>query len=280
MVKEASQGRKAFVFVIVTLGLSFFVCWGPLALFEIPTISFVADTRGPSWAIALFILGGFVPSIAGILLTFYFDGKKGLSALWKTVNPFRLKTSCLLLAAGVIIAGTLGQVLLQLLMGTTFSFVQFYLQLPSLLPLLLLGPLSEAFGWRGFLSPHLRAKWNGLVSSIIVGFVWAFWHFPLFYLVGTSQYELQVPFSGFLVGLIAISILMTYFSEKTLQIVGIAVFLHWIYTYCMQVVFTQAVRSNLYNWLEYSPYIVLAGIVMLLNRELFFGKTGNIHGKN
>jgi membrane protease YdiL (CAAX protease family) len=39
--------------------------------------------------------------------------------------------------------------------------------------------LSEEPGWRGFALPRLQTKLNPLVSSIILGVLWAFWHAPL-----------------------------------------------------------------------------------------------------
>jgi hypothetical protein len=36
--------KEAALFFGLTLGLSYFVFWGPLALFQIPTISFVSAT--------------------------------------------------------------------------------------------------------------------------------------------------------------------------------------------------------------------------------------------
>ncbi len=47
--------KGAGLFFGLTLGLSCFVLWGPLALFKIPTISFTSATIGPIWAISLFI---------------------------------------------------------------------------------------------------------------------------------------------------------------------------------------------------------------------------------
>lgn len=58
--------KEAYVFLGLTLILSWFVFWGPLALIKIPAISFVSETKGPFWAIALFIIGGFVPSLVAI----------------------------------------------------------------------------------------------------------------------------------------------------------------------------------------------------------------------
>jgi membrane protease YdiL (CAAX protease family) len=40
------------------------------------------------------------------------------------------------------------------------------------------GGLSEEPGWRGFALPRLQAKFSPLVSSLILGIIWAVWHAP------------------------------------------------------------------------------------------------------
>ena len=40
------------------------------------------------------------------------------------------------------------------------------------------GGLSEEPGWRGFALPRLQAKFSPLVSSLILGVIWAAWHAP------------------------------------------------------------------------------------------------------
>ena len=39
--------------------------------------------------------------------------------------------------------------------------------------------LSEEPGWRGFALPRLQAKFSPLVSSLILGVIWAVWHAPV-----------------------------------------------------------------------------------------------------
>jgi hypothetical protein len=51
-VKSRKMVNEAYAFLGLTLALSWFVFWGPLALFKIPTISFVSNIKGPIWAIA------------------------------------------------------------------------------------------------------------------------------------------------------------------------------------------------------------------------------------
>jgi biotin transporter BioY len=103
-----------------------------------------------------------------------------------------------------------------------------------------------------------------LTSSLIIGLVWALWHLPLFMMVGTSQHELGIPFFGFLLTLIASSILYTWLYNNTQQSLWSAILLHWLYTYAAQVLLSGVTRSPLYNWLECLPYVTMAAIVVLI----------------
>jgi membrane protease YdiL (CAAX protease family) len=49
------------------------------------------------------------------------------------------------------------------------------------------GPLSEEFGWRGYLQPRLRRRLSPLATSVTLGAVWGPWHLPLYFLDGTWQ---------------------------------------------------------------------------------------------
>src|SRR5512141_2677279 len=89
-VRSTKKVKEAYVFLGLTLAFSYFVFWGPLALFKIPTISFVSDVKGPAWAIALFIVGGFVPSLLAIFLTWKKEGVPGLRILGRRIIQFKL----------------------------------------------------------------------------------------------------------------------------------------------------------------------------------------------
>ena len=89
--KSTKTVQEAYVFLGLTLALSYFVFWGPLALFKVPTISFVSDVKGPVWAIALFITGGFVPSLLAIFLTWKKEGLAGLQLLCRRIIQFRTR---------------------------------------------------------------------------------------------------------------------------------------------------------------------------------------------
>jgi len=263
-VKSTKTVKEAYVFLGLTLAFSYFVFWGPLALFKIPTISFVSDVKGPIWAIALFVVGGFVPSLLAIFLTWKKEGVSGLRLLGRRILQFKLGWRWYVLTFLIVIVGTAGQLTINRLLGNSFNANLFVAQLGSFLPLLILGPLSEEIGWRGYALERLQTRWNALTSSLIVGLVWALWHLPLFMMVGTSQYELGLPFISFLAGIMANSVLYTWLYNNTKQSIWSAILLHWLYTCAFQVMSTWVIRSPFYNWLEYLPYVIMAVLVVLI----------------
>jgi membrane protease YdiL (CAAX protease family) len=127
----------------------------------------------------------------------------------------------------IVIAGTAGQLTINRLLGNTFDGTLFVTQLGSFLQLLIIGPLSEEIGWRGYALEKLQTRWSALTSSLIVGLVWALWHLPLFMMVGTSQHELGVSFTGLLITLMASSILYTWLYNNTKRSLWSAILLHW-----------------------------------------------------
>ena len=188
----------------------------------------------------------------------------GLRLLGRRIIQFKLGWQWYVYTFLVVIIGTAGQLTINILLGNTFNGYLFWAQFGSFLPLLFLGPLSEEIGWRGYALERLQIRWNALTSSLIIGLVWALWHLPLFMIVGTSQHELGVPFIGFLIKLMASSILYTCLYNNTNKSLWSAILLHWLYTYPAQVLSSGIIRSPLYNGLEYLPYVIMAAIVVLI----------------
>jgi len=108
--------------------------------------------------------------------------------------------------------------------------------LPSVVPMIImltiLAGLGEELGWRGFALPRLQARYNALVSSIIVGVAWGIWHIPLFLIEGTTQYRWQMEAGlipavlGYTVFVIAWAIQYTWVFNNTRGSVLLAAVLH------------------------------------------------------
>lgn len=85
--------------------------------------------------------------------------------------------------------------------GMALPFYMFFLSLPGNL---FIGGLEEA-GWTYVLQPRMDQKYGFLLSSVLVGIIWIFWHVPLFFIPGTAHCEGQIDFWMFNVQVISLS---------------------------------------------------------------------------
>jgi len=259
--------KEVIVYFALVLGLSYFVFWGPIALLKVPTVNLVDNNMGPIWAIALFIIGGFVPSIVGILLTAKYEGKTGVKELFKQSIKVKIGYKAFITMILIAIYFALSLIFIAQLTTGKFDYSQFWIQLPTILSLIILGPLSEEYGWRGFAIKRMLKCTSANVASLIIGLVWALWHFPLFFMLGTSQYELSVPFLAFSISVIGTSFIYTYLYKQTKANIFSAIFLHWLYTYVLQVVSSSIIRTSLYNWLEIIPAVFIGLVFAFMMRK-------------
>jgi len=269
---KTKELKETILYFGVVLFLSYFVFWGPLAFFKIKTANLIEGSTGPIWALVLYILGGFVPSFAGIFLTALFEGKPGIKNLFRSSIHIKIgiKTYLLILLVVLYYSGSL--ILLYAILTGKFNYSQFWIQLPTILPLILLGPLSEEYGWRGFALKRLLKNLNPVFASLVVGLGWSLWHLPLFYMLGTSQHNFHIPFISFLISVTSSSFVYTYIYLKSQKSLFAAIFLHWIWTYAMQVIGSSVTRTTLYNWLECIPSVFMGIVfIFLLRKEKDFG---------
>jgi uncharacterized protein len=258
---QTTARKQVIWFFALTLGLSYLI-WGPIAAFRIPTISFVSDTRGPLWAIIGFILVGFFPSIIALVLTGIWEGRQGLRRMGRRIVQFNIGWRWYLAAVLIIVIATLGQIGIARLRGQSFDFSLFIKQLGSFLPLIILGPLSEELGWRGYAQDRLERLFSPILAAVVLGFLWACWHLPLFFMVGTAQYENGIPFLPFLFTLMAISIAFAWLHHHTGGSIWTAIFFHWIYTCAGQVIASGIPQTPQNAWFSCIPYVIIAGLVV------------------
>jgi len=102
---------------------------------------------------------------------------------------------------------------------------------PSIIILTIFAGMGEEFGWRGFALPRLQARYNALVSSLIIGLIWGIWHTPLFLTQGTTQNDWLIQAGwiaplGYTVFCMAWSIQYTWVFNNTKGSVLLAAVVH------------------------------------------------------
>lgn len=153
------------------------------------------DVWSTPWAMALFAIGGLGLPIGGVVMTGRVAGRAGLRDLGRRlVDPGRigawwwaavlLLLPALKLAAGglaVLFGATDAPFDADALAAQIVQPVDFLLHLGFVL---LLGPLPEEIGWRGYLLDRLQLRFSALGASVLVGLAWFAWHGPLFFMAG------------------------------------------------------------------------------------------------
>jgi uncharacterized protein len=259
--------EESLIFSILVIGLSYLVFWGPIALLKLRTANLVEGRIYNLPALIFFLIGGFIPSLVGITLTAFYEGKEGIKKLFSSAINIRTGFSSLIIIVVYVIAAGSLQLILYASLGGSFGYSQFLKQLPTIFPLILFGPLSEEFGWRGFLQKRIIKEFPPITGSLIIGMIWSLWHLPLFYMVGTSQHDFNIPFFSFMISIISSSFVYTYLYIKTNGNLFSAILLHWLFTYILQVISSQISRTATYNLLECLPALIIGTVFLILLRN-------------
>jgi uncharacterized protein len=96
--------------------------------------------------------------------------------------------------------------------------------------ILIIGPLPEEIGWRGYLLDRLQLRWNALIASLLLAAIWWIWHLPLFWLPGYYDAFGHAPPSplDFLYGLVPAAILYTWVYNNTRRSILAVILFHYV----------------------------------------------------
>ena len=181
------------------------------------------------WSLVWF-LSIFSPSFSALIVSAIIGGKAEIKRLlsgftrWKAGFRWYFAAAFLILGPLVIafIYVALGHPFLGLKPGeTVFTMAN------TILFTLFSGPIAEELGWRGFALPRLQAKYNALVSSLILGVIWTCWHIPLFFVTGATQ--MSIPFPIYLVLVLTITFYLTWLYNNTRGSLIITILGHFTY---------------------------------------------------
>jgi membrane protease YdiL (CAAX protease family) len=184
--------------------------WGFLAFSHGWTWLFwtVASRWGTSiWhppAVLFFVIGGAGVLLGGIVMTRVVYGPAGLRDLGRrVVDPTRIAgrwwaVVLLFFPAVTLLAGVLAHALGSAEQPFDLSGMVVRVTHPASLAAmmaftLIIGPLPEEIGWRGYLLDQVQARWSALSASIILGLLMWVWHLPLFRVPGYADAFEAIP---------------------------------------------------------------------------------------
>jgi len=182
--------------------------------------------------VLLSLIGGLGPlfmSLALIKLG-YWDkdlDKTPSQFIRRVLNPLTLQSSWYLY---VIILILLLRTIPILINNFLYNEIGFFDAGPMIFILIgvIIGGMEE-IGWRAYALEGLQRKVPIILASLIIGFFWAIWHLPLFFMEGTYQYQLGVgtkAFWSFHIGILVGSPIYAWLYNKSGRVAFVVVLYH------------------------------------------------------
>ncbi|WP_396636379.1 CPBP family intramembrane glutamic endopeptidase [Maribacter sp. R77961] len=131
--------------------------------------------------------------------------------------------------------------------------------------------LGEEIGWRGFFVYELRKLFSFGTVSIISGLIWAIWHWPIIFLIYKGSGNLLLHITAFTVMIVAISVILTYYTFKSNSLWPAALF-HSVHNIFIQKIFTPLTITNDRTTLWIDEYGLMLPIITTLFAIYFWRK--------
>ena len=160
----------------------------------------VSDTSVSSFdaSSVFFTIGGMLPSLIGVVFVFALYDKEHIKDCLRRcfVPNWRCGIGILISLALICFESFVTQMISKCMGAEPLGFEG--LKMIAANPLmffyflfwgLISGPLSEEFGWRGFLTDMLFDVKKITLMSVQIGLVWGLWHLPLYFYPAQIQYD-------------------------------------------------------------------------------------------
>lgn len=241
------------VFWFLVLGL----CGTASMVFHAPPVIMRVLSNVCAWSPTFVLLAGHR----------YWLGEKSVAAFYNETFSGSIHPLILFLSAAVTIIATLVSVFITgVIQGRAFSefwslgawpfWASFLFSITS-------GPTGEESGWRGYLRPLLNERHGYVISCIIQGVIWAFWHTVLWFVDSDFMGLQMIPYviSNVIV-MTGLCFLMNFILEKHNNLIyPIVIHFCFNFLYCFLKV------DILFYVVLSAVWMVITGICIFLNKK-------------
>jgi uncharacterized protein len=249
---------KIIVFVVLSYLIAWSV-WMPLAINETIT------RPGVGWPTHMY--GLLAPMISAVITVFLFEGKSGLARLIQKCVRWRVGLYWLSVIAVIVAA-----IVALIVTNTHFTLEELFIYsgiassvgpLATFLLVLIINGFGEEVGWRGFLTDNLLSKYSLIKTSLIVFAIWATWHAPLFWVVESFRDFGVGGIIGWLFGILAGSILLTWLYRGANSSILLLSVWHTVFN------FTSATEATAQTIAPITSTLVMLAVFVILTQDYF-----------
>lgn len=210
----------------------------------------------------LFIIGGYGPFVGAFSLTYINERKIGMRALWKRFWNVKIEIKWLVITFLLFpVLYAVSSLIAFLVQGDHPSLAwisQPWVIFNYILTAFFAGGFSEEFGWRGYALDRFQVKVGPIISSLIIGVIWAFWHLPVWFIAGDPHGIGGIPdFFLFLLETAFLSILYTWLYNNSNKSIFIAVIFHTIFNFMTFLIHLSEFGEQIYFILFYITTVLV-----------------------
>lgn len=223
--REWVQERQLVCYVVLAYALSW-AWWVPMAV--------TGTTTGTGQAWPTHLPGLMGAAVSAVVVTAVASGSPGLRDLARRTWRWRVgwrwyafvaATASLVLLAPIS-AALAGDPLPTAADHATYSGLGALPVLATFAVVLAVNGFGEEIGWRGFMAHRLLPRHGVVRTGLMVAPVWALWHLPMFWFVASLVDLGAAGAVGWVVGLTAGSVLLTWLYQGSGQSIAIVALWH------------------------------------------------------
>lgn len=259
--KETSNLRLFFIFTYLMFWVML-VLTGILANLKVPKIVVDIMSNVAAWSPTFILLILFTKLFPGVTIKDFI--KRSFGNKIKILDFFiafiwQVLAFALVVCAYLLINGKPLNSLVFLNIGSVLSV--FIITITA-------GPLGEELGWRGYALGIFQKRYSPLSAALILGVLWGSWHLPLWFISGFSGKDLLIYIFSFLLAIISTSILITYFYNKSRNIL-IAMWIHFWFNFLLKLVNIDLLPLLFYTAIAYFLFVL---VLLAANKEVMMKK--------
>ena len=222
-----------------------------------------------------------VPGIMALIMIYSSQNDQLIADFWKRLLLFKINTAYLLvivLLMPCVVYLATGLSLLfgypsnQFSINEEFAVIKGWSILGIIIPLVL-APVIEELGWRGYGVDSLGAYFSVLTTSVLFGLLWAVWHLPVFFIKG--YYHNQLWNTGwlyvinFFVNVFVVAFLMNWIYFKTSRSIPAIILFHSILNVSSMALKTDPFTKCLVTVI----LLVISLFIIFFDRTFFFNSS-------
>ncbi len=215
MTEDATPAGRSDVYLFSVLACG--ITWAldlPLAL------AWATHAVPPAYAMPMVGLGAWGPTLAAFVIAGRRRTLRAVFGRWRT-NPVYLVLGLLL-----PLAVQLPPTLIEVALGGHPAHWFYPPARPEQFAALLMFPLGEEFGWRGFAYPRLEERHGPVIGSLILGSVWGLWHLGMLFAPEPLRALPPVTILLYMIELSLWSVVMAWMFERANRSIAVAIAIH------------------------------------------------------